>query len=161
MKAIKYVLLVLFFASASTMMAVDYHLYQISSTKVKSTADPVYYYGENGPTIIFSTTLDASNKEKSFAPKNCFRSTSTMPRVGSSLPQAAISGVTTTVDHFTRRGPARIGGSNSGGGSGPDNLDDPWQMPIGDALLPLLLLVAVYVVFDMRKRRNQLDKQTE
>ena len=84
-----------------------------------------------------------------------------MPRTGSSLPQAAITGVTTTTDNFTFRGPARIGGSNSGGGSGPDNLDDPWQIPIGDSLLPLLLLVAVYVVFDMRKRRNQLDKQTE
>ena len=137
-------------------MAVDYQLYQISSTKVKSTADPIYYYGVQGPTIIFSKTLDASYKEKRFAPKICFQSTSAMPRTGSSLPQAAITGVTTTTDNFTFRGPARIGGSNSGGGSGPDNLDDPWKVPIGDALLPLMLLAAGYLLY-MRRKKQQLD----
>jgi hypothetical protein len=160
MKAIKYVLLVLFFACASTMMAVDYKLHQTSSAKVKSTAT-LEYYGVSGNTAIFHLAHSASFKEISSAPKMCFQSTSTMSRVGSSLPQAAETGVMTTTDHLTLRGPARIGGGNSGGGSGPNDKTDPWKTPIGDALLPLLLLVAVYGVFDMRKRRNQLDKQTE
>jgi hypothetical protein len=160
MKAIKYVLLVLFFACASTMMAVDYKLHQTSSAKVKSTAT-LEYYGVSGNTAIFHLAHSASFKEISSAPKMCFQSTSTMSRVGSSLPQATETGVTTTTDHLTLRGPARIGGGNSGGGSGPNDKTDPWKTPIGDALLPLLLLVAVYVVFDMLKRRNQLDKQTE
>lgn len=160
MKAIKYVLLVLFFACASTMMAVDYKLHQTSSAKVKSTATPEYY-GVSGNTAIFHLAHSASFKEISSAPKMCFQSTSTMSRVGSSLPQAAETGVTTTTNHLTLRGPARIGGGNSGGGSGPNDKTDPWKTPIGDALLPLLLLVAVYVVFDMRKRCHQLDKQTE
>ena len=153
MKAIKYLLLVYCFACASSTMAVDYKLHQTSSAKVKSTSTPVYD-GTTGPNTIFYLAPGTSYKVKGSVLKNCFHSTSAMPRTGSSLPQAAVTGVTTTCDNYfvAPAGPKRVR---------PGDNFDPHPNPIGDALLPLLLLVAVYVVFDMRKRRNQLDKQTE
>ena len=88
-------------------------------------------------------------------PTTQMQSTSVMPSTGSSLPISAVSGVSTTEGNNScgMTGPRRIGGGNSGGGDGPTNPDDPWKTPIGDAVLPLLLLAAGYVFFIARKRR--------
>ena len=75
---------------------------------------------------------------------------------GSTLPQAAVEGTTTTYDEggSSKGGPRKIGGGNSGGGSGPSNPDDPYATPIGDAAIPLALLAGAYVcVRAFRKKR--------
>ena len=76
-------------------------------------------------------------------------STSAMLGSGSSLPQAAITGTTTTYDDAT---PATITNPQKSGRPGD------WQepgLPLGDALFPLLLLVGVYLVLVAHKRRAQ------
>ena len=146
MKTMKYILLIICVVCASTMMAVDYRLHQSSS--FKSTSSTQFYSG-SGVGVTLASTKVAT------VPTVEFHSTSAMPSTSSSLSQAAVSGVITTdeSDHSTITGPRRIGGGNSGGGDGPTNPDDPWKTPIGDAVLPLLLLAAGYVFFIARKRR--------
>ena len=89
-------------------------------------------------------------------PTTQMQSTSVMPSTGSSLPISAVSGVSTTEGNNScgMTGPRRIGGGNSGGGDdGPEDNEDPWKTPLGDALLPLLLLASGYGFFIARKRR--------
>ena len=75
-------------------------------------------------------------------------STSAMLGSGSSLPQAAVTGTTTTYDEPspTITGPKR---------ARPEDNKDPYDDPLGDAVLPLLLLAAGYMLFVARKRRAQ------
>lgn len=73
-------------------------------------------------------------------------STSAMLGSGSSLPQAAVTGTTTTYENAT---PATITNPQKSGRPGD------WQEPglsLGDAVLPLLLLAAGYMLFVARKR---------
>ena len=144
MKAIKYLLLVTCYAYASSMMAVDYTLYQTSSATFKSTA-AFEYYGISNSTTIYNSTLSVSYKEKNnLVPKNCFHSTSAMSPSGSSLPLAAATGIQTTYDNsfVSPTGPKR---------ARPEDNDDPYLDPIGDAILPLLLFATGYVLFVARK----------
>jgi hypothetical protein len=74
------------------------------------------------------------------------------------LPQAAVSGITTTdpLSNSTNSGPRRIGGGNSGEGDGPENPDDVWATPLGD--MPwvwIALLAAGYTIYLRRKNRVQ------
>ena len=146
MKTMKYILLIICVVCASTMMAVDYKLHQSSS--FKSTSSTQFYSG-SGVTLASTKVATVPIVE--------FHSTSAMPSVGSSLFQVAVSGLITTdeSDNSTITGPRRIGGGNSGGGDGPTNPDDPWKTPIGDAILPLLLLAAAYAIHLRRKNRVQ------
>ena len=73
---------------------------------------------------------------------------------GSTLPQAAVDGPTTTYDEGSshKGGIRKIGGGNTGGG--PDDREDPYADPIGDAALPLALLACAYLIMRVvRKRR--------
>ena len=79
-------------------------------------------------------------------------STSAMVGSGSSLPQAAISGTQTTYDSEEGFAPSNAPKKSTGEGR-PEDWEDPYEDPIGDAVLPLLLLAAGYVVFVARKRR--------
>ncbi len=66
---------------------------------------------------------------------------------GSTLPQAAVEGPTTTYDEGTgshKGGLRRAGGGQTGGG--PDDREDPYGDPIGDAAIPLALLALAYVL---------------
>ncbi len=66
---------------------------------------------------------------------------------GSTLPQAAVTGAITTLDNSGSPGHIRkIGGGNSGGGSGPTNPDDPYATPLGDAAWPLALLACAFAI---------------
>ena len=76
-------------------------------------------------------------------------STSTMVGVGSSLPQAAISGTHTTYDSD---GSVEI--SNGPKKARPDDWDDPYDDHLGDAVLPLLLLAAGYAICVWRKNKS-------
>lgn len=74
---------------------------------------------------------------------------------GSHLPQAAVEGTTTTYDEGgTGKGHIRKAGSGQTGGGGPDDREDPYGDPIGDAAIPLALLACAYVLARaFRKKR--------
>jgi hypothetical protein len=152
MKAIKYLLLVTCYAYASSMMAVDYTLYQTSSATFKSTA-AFGYYGISNSRTIYNSTPSVSYKEKnSLAPKILFQSTSAMSPSGSSLSLAAATGTQTTYDNsfVSPTGPKR---------ARPEDNDDPYLDPIGDAILPLLLFATGYLLLVARKNHlTRLNK---
>ena len=98
-------------------------------------------------------------------PNACMHSTSTMLGSGSSLPQAAISGTYTTYDSYESgslsRGPKKAAAKEDEDeeDTPPADPNGPNEPPLGDALLPLLLLAAGYVVLVARKRRASSLKQ--
>lgn len=138
MKTMKYLLLIICVNIATFVWPVDYKLHQVSS--FRSTSSIQFYAGGTmGSTLAFTTVASAPEAE--------FRSTSTMPSVGSSLSVASSAGV--IIDE----------GGNTQMTSGPKRVspntppEDPYDEPVGDAVLPLLLLAVGYVVFTARKRR--------
>ena len=96
--------------------------------------------------LIFSTALMANDNSSSQMPTLPFESTSTMPLSGTQLPNAAEGGVS-IVDQPTK-GPHRV----------PALPPDPFLDPVGDAILPLALLAAAYVLFLARKKRLAANK---
>ena len=101
-------------------------------------------------------------------PEVTMRSTSTMMTSGSTLPSAAMSGPIVTGSTVGSYSPAyapsgpRRGTVNPGGGEpGPDEGDnsEPYEDPLGDALLPLALLACVYLIMRVaRKRKSAMSK---
>ena len=84
-------------------------------------------------------------------PEATMQSTSTMVGTGSTLPQAAVTGTTVADETVGRPGQIRrIGGGNSSGG--PDDREDPYKDPIGDAW-PLALLACAYLIVRVARRR--------
>ena len=83
------------------------------------------------------------------APTVTFQSTSTMSLSGSSLPSAAkrmtIGDGMSKTESRTPRGPQRVSPNTPP--------EDPYDEPLGDAVLPLPMLAAGYVFFIARKRR--------
>lgn len=79
-------------------------------------------------------------------PEVQMQSTSVMMSSGSSLPQAAVTGVVTTDEAPAR---ANIGQPRR---ERPGDWDDPYKDPIGDAVWPLILAAAVYGVY--RRKRS-------
>ena len=95
--------------------------------------------------LILSTALIANdNSTSSQMPTLPFESTSTMPLSGTQLPNASEDGVGIVSTPVT--GPHRVNPSTP-----PAN---PFPDPIGDAILPLALLAAAYLVFVARKNRT-------
>ena len=90
------------------------------------------------------------------------RSTSAMIGYEGTIPSAAVSGTYTTYDSdspygtTSSRGPKK---AKEEGDTPPADPDGPMEDPIGDAVLPLLLMAAGYVVFVARKRRASSLKQ--
>jgi hypothetical protein len=74
---------------------------------------------------------------------------------GSSLPQAAVTGTTTTYDATanTRLGQIRRSVDDDDTGDKPEGWEDPYKDPIGDALLPLMLLACAYLIVRVTRRR--------
>ena len=134
MKTMKYILLIICVACASTMMAVDYKVHQTAS--FKSTSSIQFYSGSGNGSTFASTTMHSG-------PAMEFRSTSVMPSVGSTL-SATTPAMADDAGMGITPGPKR---------DRPEDWEDPYKDPIGDAVLPLLLMAAGYVVFVARKRR--------
>ena len=128
MKTMKYILLIICIACATTAMAVDY--------KVNS----VFHGAED-----YRYTHAQYEAALATAPQMVFRSTSTMPSSGSSLSIAAQDVI---IDE----------GGNASIPSGPKRLPalppDPFLDPLGDAVLPLLLLAAGYAICAWRKNKS-------
>jgi hypothetical protein len=92
--------------------------------------------------LIFSTALMANDNSSSQMPTLPFESTSTMPLSGTQLPNASEDGVGIVSTPVT--GPHRV---NPG-----QKPADPFDDPVGDAILPLLLLAVGYVAIVTRKK---------
>ena len=87
-------------------------------------------------------------------------STSAMLGSGSSLPQAAVTGTSTTYDDpsQTISGPRRIIEEEDK----EDKENDGWAepgVPLGDAVLPLLLLAVGYALYTRRKNKQDTSLQ--
>ena len=92
-------------------------------------------------------------------PEATMQSTSSMVGTGSTLPQAAVSGTTLAGETPAayspgRAGKIRKGDWNPGGEPGPDEGEnsEPWEDPIGDALLPLALCALAYALMRVFRR---------
>ena len=86
-----------------------------------------------------------------------FRSTSTMTRSGSTLPNAAVTGIT-TADESIAYAPARplrrdVGGGSTTEDEDPDPEDPEEPFPVGDGVWMLMLLAAGYAAFVAYRRR--------
>ena len=82
------------------------------------------------------------------------QSTSVMPASGSTLPQAAVNGVTTTEDNENGpKGHIRKWGSEGGSGE-PGDWQEPYADPIGDAAIPLALLACAYLIIRVRRAKG-------
>ena len=144
MKTMKYILLVICVARASAMIAVDYKLYQTSSATLKSTS----------PMIQHNRSIDSSNQivvhqsgmqNHVTVSTESFRSTSVMPFIGSTLSTAGpvIAVDESEIESIT--GPKR---------ARPEDWDDPYKNPIGEGLIPLLILAVGYIINIARRKRT-------
>ena len=149
MKTMKYILLVICVACASTMMAVDYKLHQTSSATFKSTSPSGYSSVGGGGGSIRSISTSTPSAEAGVAiasvPTVTFRSTSSMPSTGSTL-TTATPAIVDEPEAAITPGPKR---------ARPEDWEDPYEDPIGDAVLPLLLLAAGYAIYLRRKNSVQ------
>ena len=72
---------------------------------------------------------------------------------GSTLPQAAVEGPTTTYDVGEGQSKGHIRKA-WGTGGGPDDRPEPYETPLGDAAWPLLALAAAYAVLRVYRRKR-------
>lgn len=99
--------------------------------------------------LILSTALMANdNSSLSQMPTLPFESTSTMSLSGTQLPNASEEGVDIVSTPVS--GPHRVGPSKPPA--------DPFDEPVGDAILPLALLAVAYVLSLARKKRAAANK---
>lgn len=109
--------------------------------------------------IGLASVLSISAQTFAEQPVVQMHSTSAMMGSGSELPQAAITGVSTTYGNSTNNGvtgPKRIGGGNNngeGGGEDIENPDDVYGTPLGDTpWLLMLLLAGGYAIYVGKKQ---------
>ena len=99
--------------------------------------------------VLSATNVAAQNLAQQ--PEMQMKSTSGMVYSGSNLPQAAAKGTVLTGSKLGTyspadegpSGPRKVGGGHTGGG--PDDREDPYADPLGDAALPLALLALASV----------------
>jgi hypothetical protein len=94
--------------------------------------------------------LSVSAQDFASVPRAQMQSTSSMIASGSTLPFAAAAGVTTTYDNMA---PVTITPQQKSGR--PGDWKEP-GLPLGDAVLPLLLLATAYAIYLRRKKRVQI-----
>ena len=97
-------------------------------------------------------------------PQATMSSTSTMMYSGSSLPMAAATGITTSANYNPAQAPGtrprRVGENDEfEDETDPDVPVNPF--PVGDAILPMMLLVAAYGAFLALRRRKQKKEISE
>ena len=133
MKTMRYILLILCVSVATSILAVDFKIYETSHLRTTST---IQLYGERG------VGYPKWNAAPVYVPMVEFRSTSAMPASGSSLSVAAQDII---IDE----------GGNTQLTSGPRKLPplptDPFLDPLTDAVPCLLLLALGYAIYLGRK----------
>lgn len=110
--------------------------------------------------MVFATAQSLAQQ-----PEAKMHSTSGMVSSGSQLPSAAVQGTYVTGTTIGTYNPASISGpSHAKKGSfnpdpgdepGPDEGDntEPWQDPLGDAAIPLMLLACAYLIIRVARKR--------
>lgn len=97
--------------------------------------------------VAMVSFLSANAQGLAQQPNAEMHSTSAMVGTGSTLPQAAVTGVTTTENQASS--PKHPGHIRRGDGDWEDDdwgdTEDPWATPLGDAALPLALFALAYV----------------
>ena len=138
MKTTKYILLIFLLGCSTQFMATTF-----SPVATK--------YSLENEMKVFSTY------EVTAMPSTRFESTSAMELSGSSLSSTISAIGSDNPNSNGMSGPRRIGGGNSGGGDddGPENPDDVYKDPLGDAVIPLLLLAVGYSIYLRRKNSVQ------
>ena len=117
--------------------------------------------------IAAMAVLSVSAQSLAQQPQAEFHSTSSMVTSGSTLPQAAQSGAYTTYDYGYNPSRANKPGLRredlDGDGFEDEEFgehgDDPYADPIGDALLPLLLMAFAFGTFVALKRKRKTVKK--
>lgn len=153
MKTMKHIVLIGFLACSTTLMATKYQLHQVSSGTVKSISVGEIIESPNdlggnirNHTSIKNNLIDARYKNRNATFLIPFQSTSRMTYSGSSLPNAAITGVT-TIDNTSiySGGPRRVSPNN------PPS--DPFDNPIGDT--PWLLIILLVIGYSFWRWKKQ------
>ena len=143
MKTMKYIFLIVCVACTSITMAVDYKLHQTSVATFKSTST-FMYYSPIGSSELVSTSKKDGRGATANVPAVNFRSTSTMPSTGSSLSTVMPGVVIEESEGTVQPGPKR---------ARPEDNKDPYEDPLGDAVIPLLILAAGYVIYIARRKK--------
>ncbi len=119
------------------------------------------------------SVLSISAQALAQQPEVYMQSTSGMVYSGSQLPSAAAQGTYVTGTTIGTYNPANVngphrakkednpgGGFNPGGGEpGPGDNTEPWEDPLGDVMLPMMLLALSYMaVRTARKRKGAVSK---
>ena len=128
MKALRYLLIVMMLSAASAMFAAAQSLAQQPKAEMKSTSGMVYS-GSNLPSAAASGAVVTGSKLGTYAPANA------------------------TSNEGPRK--AKRGIDDDDEEEKPGGWDDPMYDPIGDAMLPLMLLALAYMgvrAFLRRKR---------
>ena len=115
--------------------------------------------------VMMLSVLSLSAQNMAQQPSSDFRSTSTMVGTGSALPQAAQTGAYVTgntpgsYSAYTPGGRIRKGASGDDDDEPPADPHGPNEDPIGDAVLPLMLLAGAYLIMRVaRKRQRALNR---
>ena len=112
---------------------------------------------------VMSASAHMFDKQWGQKPVIEMRSTSAMAYSGSTLPQAAATGVTlaTIADAETSTRPyhpghIRRGIDDDDKEEKPEGWVDPYKDPLGDVLWPLMLMALAYVVYLKSRKKKEL-----
>ena len=112
---------------------------------------------------VMSASAHMFDKQWGQKPVIEMRSTSAMAYSGSTLPQAAATGVTlaTVADVETSTRPyhpghIRRGIDDDDKEEKPEGWVDPYKDPLGDVLWPLMLMALAYVVYLKSRKKKEL-----
>lgn len=110
--------------------------------------------------IGLMSLLSANAQGLAQQPEAMMQSTSVMQGSGSSLPSAAVNGVSTTYSPAKISSkPRRAASEDDGGDTPPPDPHGPNEDPIGDAMLPLALLALGYFALRVYRRKNHLTNK--
>ena len=107
------------------------------------------------------SVLSISAQALARKPEVEMQSTSVMVSTGSNLPSAATTGAVVTGEQpgtYTPANAANTGKhrARKGWGEGGSDREEPYPDPIGDALWPLLALVAAYALLRVYRRKRSV-----
>ena len=156
MKTMKNILLILCLTSTIVVKASDYPIQQLSNGAFSSVSTSIGHLNSTSEDDNYRISSGSTQSYETITHFQ-FKSTSTIASSGSDLPCAATEGVSTTED------PCNTNSSNSGprkvAGWGDNNAGDPGAVPLGDAVLPLLLLAAGFAIYTWRKKNKKSDSR--
>jgi len=144
MKALRYLLIVLGMMSVMTISAQTY-------------GKPYRPQYTQRPAVSYNTSTQVQYMG--------MRSTSALSGSGSTLPQAAVTGAYTADEMYVSYSPARIGGPRRVGENDDEGFEDEGDpdlpdvpFPLGDAVLPLMMLLVAYCGFIIYRRKSMLKR---